>query len=153
MNTTFRLPSNFSIQLSADYRSRTSLQVSGGGGGGGRGFGGGGFGGGGGGFFGGSSSTAQGYTNPVYSIDGGVKYEFLKNKMASLTVNVSDIFNTRKTETYSESAFFNQTTVRRRDPQIIRVNFSYRFGKFDVSLFKRKNTKINTEGIDVPDSQ
>ena len=153
LNTTFRLPSNFSIQLSGDYRSRTSLQV--GGGGGGRGFGGGGFGGGGGGGggFGGASSTAQGYTNPVYSIDGGVKYEFLKNKMATLTVNISDIFNTRKTETYSESPFFNQTTVRKRDPQIIRVNFSYRFGKFDVSLFKRKNTKINTEGLDVPDSQ
>ncbi len=149
LNTTFRLPKNFSIQLSGDYRSKTSLQVGGGGGGGrGPGGGGGGFGGGGG-VFGGSSSTAQGYTLPVYSIDAGVKFEFLKNKAASLTVNAADIFNTRQTETYSESPFFTQTTIRRRDPQVIRVNFSYRFGKFDVSLFKRKNARssdIDVEG-------
>ena len=149
LNTTFRLPSNFSIQLTGDYRSRTSLQVSSGGSGG-RGFGGGGMGGGGG-FGGGPSSSAQGYTNPTYSIDAGVKYEFLKNKMATVTVNVSDIFNTRKSETFSESPFFTQTTIRRRDPQIVRVNLSYRFGKFDVSLFKRKNTKMNSEGMDIQD--
>jgi outer membrane receptor protein involved in Fe transport len=147
LNGTFRLPKNFSIQLSGDYRSRTSLQVSSGGGGG-RGFGGGGIGGG---FGGGSSSTAQGYVNPTYGVDAGVKFEFLKNRMASLTVNVSDIFNTRETETFSETSFFTQTTVRRRDPQIVRVNFSYRFGKFDVSLFKRKNTKM--ESIEMPESQ
>ena len=153
LNTAFRLPSNFTIQLSGDYRSRTSLQVSGGGGGGGgRGFGGGGFMGGGG-FGGGGSSTAQGYSEPTYSVDGGVKYEFLKNKMASITVNVSDIFDTRKNETFSEFPFFTQTSVRRRDPQIVRVNFSYRFGKFDVSLFKRKNTKMNSDGIEIQDSQ
>jgi outer membrane receptor protein involved in Fe transport len=147
LNTTFRLPKNFSIQVTGDYRSRTSLQVSSGGGGGGRGMGGGGM------FFGGgSSSTAQGYVNPTYGVDAGVKFEFLKNRMASLSVNVSDIFNTRKTETFSETPFFAQTTIRRRDPQIIRVNFSYRFGKFDVSLFKRKNTK-GPEGIEIPDQQ
>ena len=27
----------------------------------------------------------------------------------------------------------------RRDPQIVRLNLNWRFGKFDVSLFKRKN--------------
>ncbi len=153
LNTTFKLPKNFSVQLTGDYHSTTSLQVSsgggGGGGGGGRGFGGGGMGGG---FGGGTSSTAQGFVKPTYGVDAGVKYEFLKNRMASLTVNVSDIFNTRKTETYSETGFFTQTTIRRRDPQIIRVNFSYRFGKFDVSLFKRKNAK-GAEGIEMPDSQ
>jgi outer membrane receptor protein involved in Fe transport len=145
LNTTFKLPKNFSIQLSGDYRSATSLQVSSGGGG--RGFGGGGMGG----FGGGPSSTAQGYMKPMYGVDAGVKWEFLKNRMASLTVNVSDIFSTRKTETYAETGFFSQTTIRKRDPQIIRVNFSYRFGKFDVSLFKRKNTK-GVENIEM-DSQ
>ncbi|MCX6291604.1 MAG: TonB-dependent receptor [Bacteroidetes bacterium] len=153
LNSTFRLPKNFSIQLSGDYHSKTALQV-GGGGGGGRGFGGGGgmggFGGGGG-FYGGSSSTAQGYVKPFLDVDAGMKFEFLKNRAASITVNVNDIFNTRKNETYSESPFFTQTTMRKRDSQIFRVNFSYRFGKFDVSLFKRKNTRM--ENIDIPDAQ
>jgi outer membrane receptor protein involved in Fe transport len=148
LNTTFRFLKNFSLQVTGDYQSKTSLQVSSGtsehGGGGRGGMGGGG------GFFGGSSSTAQGYIQPSYSIDAALKYEFLKNKNASLTLNVNDIFKTRKNESYSESPFFTQTTIRRRDPQIIRLNFNYRFGKFDVSLFKRKNTK---GANDVPDMQ
>lgn len=149
LNTTFRLPKNFSIQLSGDYHSKTSLQV--GGGGGGRGFGGG-MGMGGGGFYGGSSSTAQGYVKPILDIDAGVKFEFMKNKAASITLNISDVFNTRKTETYSESPYFTQTTIRKRDPQVVRITFNYRFGKFDVSLFKRKNLRMN-DSIDIQDAQ
>jgi outer membrane receptor protein involved in Fe transport len=149
LNSTFRFLKNFSLQLTGDYQSKTSLQVSSGGGGGDRGGRTGGMGGGGG-FFGGSSSTAQGYILPSYGLDAALKYEFLKNKMASLTLNVNDILKTRKNETFSESPFFTQTTLRRRDPQIVRLTFSYRFGKFDVSLFKRKNMK---GGNDTPDLQ
>jgi len=148
LNTTFRFLKNFSLQVTGDYQSKTSLQVSSSsgdhGGGGSRG----GMGGGGG-FFGGSSSTAQGYIQPSYGMDAALKYEFLKNKMASLTLNVSDIFETRKNETYSESPFFRQTTIRTRDQQVFRLNFNYRFGKFDVSLFKRKNTKGGNESPDI----
>jgi hypothetical protein len=43
---------------------------------------------------------------------------------------------------------FIQDNWRRRDPQLVRVNFSYRFGKFDVSLFRRKNTRQESEGMD-----
>jgi hypothetical protein len=28
------------------------------------------------------------------------------------------------------------------------MNFSYRFGKFDVSLFKRKNNRMEGEGME-----
>ena len=35
----------------------------------------------------------------------------------------------------------------RRDPQMLRLNFNWRFGKFDVSLFKRKNLKGEQEGV------
>jgi hypothetical protein len=34
--------------------------------------------------------------------------------------------------------------MRRRDAQVFRLNFNYRFGKFDANLFKRKNNR--TEG-------
>jgi hypothetical protein len=30
---------------------------------------------------------------------------------------------------------------------VLRVNFSYRFGKVDASLFKRKNTKAGADGM------
>jgi outer membrane receptor protein involved in Fe transport len=144
INSTFRLPKNFSLQVTGDYQSQTSLPVNSSGGGGGRG----GMGMGGPGMYGGgNTSTAQGYVKPTYGVDAALKFEFLKNKTASLTLGVNDIFKTRKNETYSSSEFFTQNTLRKRDPQVVRLNFSYRFGKFDVSLFKRKNTKVDTDSM------
>jgi hypothetical protein len=75
----------------------------------------------------------------------------MKNKAAVVTINMGDIFSTRKSETFSESPYFTQTVIRKKDPQVIKINFSYRFGKFDVSLFKRKNNRIND--IELPDTQ
>lgn len=138
INNTFKLPKNFSLQLSGDYQSKTILPPGGSGGGGGRG-------GPMGGMFG-SSTSAQGYVRPVYGVDAAVRYEFLKNKQASLSVNINDIFRTRVSDVHSESPFFIQDVFRRRDPQVVRVNFSWRFGKFDMSLFKRKNMKSGGDG-------
>jgi len=101
-----------------------------------------------GGFGNSSSATLQGYTEPTYGLDGALKFEFLKNKAASLTLNCQDILKTRKNVIYSESIYYTQTATRIRDQQFFRLNFFYRFGKFDVSLFKRKNMKVNTDGLE-----
>ncbi len=146
MNLNFKLPKNFTIQLSGDYRSRTILPQ-GGGGGGGRGMGGGGFGGGGGGFGGFVQTTAQGYVNPNYGVDIALRYEFMKERRASLTLSMNDLFKTRVYSTYSESEFFTQEFSRRRDWRVARLNFNWRFGKFDVSLFKRKNVRSGMDGM------
>ena len=98
------------------------------------------FGGGGGGMFG-QTSSSQGFVRANYYIDAGLRYEFMKNKQASLSLNMNDIFKTRKSNVYSESAYFIQDVLRRRDAQILRLNFNYRFGKFDANLFKRKSNK------------
>jgi outer membrane receptor protein involved in Fe transport len=135
LNNIFKLPKNFTVQLSGEYTSKTILPPGGNSGGGGR------FGGGGGGFMGGPSNTAQGYVRPNYYADVSLKYEFLKNKVAAITLSWNDIFRTRINDVHSESAFFVQDANRRRDPQFLRLNFSYRFGKFDTALFKRKNLK------------
>ena len=146
VNNTFRLPANFSIQLSGDYQSRIiSSPGGGGGGGGGRGGGPGGggmFGGGGGG------SAAQGFIRPNYGIDAAIRFEFLKARTASLSLNVNDIFRTRKFDSHTESAYIVQDVVRRRDPQIFRLNFNWRFGKMDAALFKRKNNRSEDGGMD-----
>jgi outer membrane receptor protein involved in Fe transport len=143
LNNTFKLPKNFTLQLSGNYQSKTVLPPGGSGGeGGGRGgmmFGGGG-GGMGGGMFG-QTTTSQGYVRANYWVDAAFKYEFLKNKQASISLNVNDIFRTRRSDVHSASAYFDQDVFRRRDPQILRLNFSWRFGKFDPNLFKRKNNK------------
>ncbi len=137
LNNTFKLPENFSLQLSGEYTSKTILPPGGSSSGGGR-FGGPG---GGGGFMGGPGSTAQGFVRPNYFVDMSVRYEFLKNRTAAITLSWSDIFRTRLYNVHSASDYFVQDAKRRRDPQFFRINLSWRFGKFDAALFKRKNLK------------
>lgn len=138
MNSNFKLPKKFKVQLSGTYQSKTNLPVNQGGGG---------FGPGGGGPpMGGSQSAAQGYIKSNYGVDLALQKSFLKNDAASVTFNVSDIFRTRRYEVYSESAFFIQNNYRLNDVPMFRLNFSFRFGQMDMSLFKRKNTKGEQEG-------
>lgn len=131
INNSFKITKQLSFQISGSYQSKSILPPGGsGGGGGGRG----------GGMFG-QSSSAQGYVRPVYFVDAGMRYTFMKDNRASLSINMNDIFRTRVSDVYSESPFFIQDVFRRRDPQVARLNFSWRFGKFDANLFKRKSNK------------
>ncbi|MDF2189337.1 TonB-dependent receptor [Paraflavitalea sp. CAU 1676] len=144
LNNTFKIAKGWSIQLSGDYISKSALPVStsNSGGGGGRGMGGGG------GFMGPAPSSVQGFIDANYGADLGLRKEFqLWKNTATVSVNWSDIFRSRRYYTFSESASFSQTDWRRRDPQVVRVNFNYRFGKFDIGLFKRKNMKGESEGM------
>ncbi|MBI3883712.1 MAG: TonB-dependent receptor [Sphingobacteriales bacterium] len=140
VNNNFKLPANYSIQLTGDYQAKTLVPQSNGGGGGR----------GGGPAFGGGANlaSAQGYANPIYGVDIAVKKTFLKANAASLTLQVSDIFRTRYNSTHSSSPYFIQDYSRIRDAQVVRLNFNWRFGKMDVSLFKRKNRKADTDNID-----
>lgn len=154
INNSFRLPKNLTLQLSADYQSKIISAPGGNGGGfggaggGGRGGGGGGFGGGG--MFGGGMSAAQGFIRPNFGVDAAIRFDFMKENRASLSLNVNDIFRTRLYKAYTASSFFIQDSERRRDPQVFRLNFNWRFGKFDANVFKRKNTKaennVNMDG-------
>jgi outer membrane receptor protein involved in Fe transport len=146
-NNTFKLPKNFTLQLSGEYQSKTVLPPGGSGSGGGGGGRGGMFGGGGGGMFG-QTTSSQGYVRANYYVDAGLRYEFFKNKQASLSLNINDIFRTRRSNVHSESPFLTQDVFRRRDPQILRLNFNWRFGKFDANLFKRKNNKNQGDGTE-----
>ena len=136
LNNNFKLPADFKLQLSATYQSKTNLPVnnnSGGPGGGGP-------------PMGAAQSLSQGYIKPSYGVDLAIKKSFLKNDAASVTLSMSDIFKTRTSEQYSYSQYFTQTYSRLRDPQMFRLNFAYRFGKIDMSLFKRKNTRQDMQG-------
>lgn len=140
LNNTFKLPKNYSIQLTGDYTSKTIVPPGRGGGDGGRRFG------------GGNLSTANGFTDPVYGVDLAIKKDFLKDKSASVSLSMNDILRTKVYKVHSRVDFSNtiystQENERRRDPQIVRLNLNWRFGKFDVSLFKRKNLKADQEGM------
>lgn len=140
LNNNFKLPKNYSIQLSGDYTAKTLLPPSGRGSGGGGMFAGGGM-------FGQQPASAQGYIKPQYGVDFSIRKDFLKNNAASLTLQVNDIFRTRLSASHAESIYFVQDNQRRRDPQVVRLNFNWRFGKLDISLFKRKNLRSEAEGV------
>lgn len=132
LNNNFKLPKKFTVQLSADYQSKTNLPISTGGQ-----------------SFGPPSqvqSASQGYIKAFYSVDIAIKKTFLKDA-ASLTLSVNDIFRSRYSVQYSEGLGFSQNYSRLTNPQMVRLNFSYRFGKMDMSLFKRQNTKSQQEGM------
>jgi len=127
-NSNFKLPSNFAIQFTTTYQSKTNLPVNTNSG------------------MGGppmmqSQSASQGYIKPSWGMDLAVKKSFLKDNAASVSLSINDIFKTRVSDQYSSSDYFIQNYSRLRDPQMVRLGLSYRFGKVDASLFKRKSTK------------
>jgi outer membrane receptor protein involved in Fe transport len=128
LNNNIKLPKNFGIQISAMYQSKTNLPVNNNQGG-----------------MGGpmmqAQSASQGYIKPFWGVDAAIKKSFLKNQAATITLSVSDIFATRKQDQYSYSSYFVQDYYRINNPQMFKLNFTYRFGKMDMSLFKRQNTK------------
>jgi ferric enterobactin receptor len=126
-NSNFKLPAKFKLQITATYQSKTNLPVNTNSG-----------------QMGGppnmsAQSASQGYIKAFYGIDAAISRSFLKKDAATISLSFSDIFRTRINDQFSSSAFFVQNYSRVRDPQMVRLNFTYRFGKLDVSLFKRKN--------------
>jgi len=147
-NITYKAPKNISIQAMLDYSSKRALEVGsserGGGGGGGMGMG---MGMGGGGW-GGSNNTVQGYIEPTFGLDLSIRKEFLENRSLVLSFSAQDVLRTRVNIVHSTSPFFDQKTYKRRDWQMFRFNVSWKFGKMDSQLFKRKNMKMNEGGME-----
>ena len=134
-NVQIKLPAGFSFQVNGEYRTRASFvpvtnndpfrpggQP--------------------------SQNTAQGYTKSYWFVDASVRKDFWKNQ-ASLTLSMQDVFASRKMGSYTATDFFTQDTRRIMNPQTLRLNFSYRFGKMDTSLFTRKNNRVNSQGSDM----
>ena len=138
LNNNFKFKHGYSFQLSGDYQSKTILPASSGsarnsGGGGG---------------WGAPSTSAQGFIYPRYSFDAAIRKEWnLKGgNVLSATLGINDFARTQLYKTYSESRFsateyFTQISKRRRDPQVVRLNINYRFGKFDANVFKRRSNR------------
>lgn len=80
--------------------------------------------------------AAQGTLEEVYWLDVALRKNLLNNK-ATLVLNVSDIFNTRKYTTVYDYPGYTQTTYRDRETRIGNISFTYRFGKSEV---KGKNS-------------
>ncbi|ASZ12062.1 TonB-dependent receptor family protein [Chitinophaga pendula] len=135
LNSEVKLPANFTIQVNGTYQA-PAIALPAGSQGGGRGGG-----------FNMVPTTAQGTIKGFSTVDMAVRKDFLKNKAASLTLALSDVFNTRQIQLDQTTPQFAQDYIRKRESRIVRLNFSYRFGKFDAQIFKRKNLKAEREGM------
>ena len=81
----------------------------------------------------------QGKIKQRFVSDFAMRKEFLKNKAASLSFSVNDIFNTRKFGTIYDTEEFYQDAYRRWSARTFRITFSYRFGDSDFDLFRKRN--------------
>jgi ferric enterobactin receptor len=126
INNNFKLGDNFTLQLSGTYQSKTNLPVNQNQG------------------MQGppgmlAQSSSQGFIKPFWGVDFAIRKSFLKNNAAAVSLGMSDIFRTMKNEQISSSpGIFYQDYSRLNNPQLVRLNFTYHFGKMDVSLFKRQ---------------
>ncbi|MCC6186086.1 MAG: TonB-dependent receptor [Chitinophagaceae bacterium] len=73
--------------------------------------------------------AAQGRLQEVYWIDLALKGSFLKNSRASVTLNVTDIMNTRKYTTNYNLPLYYQSIYRDRETRIGTLTFTYKIGK------------------------
>jgi outer membrane receptor protein involved in Fe transport len=145
-NIVYKYSKNTYFQMQVDFQTRVSLQPDGSGGGPFN-------------FGGDASSSSQGYQRPTGGIDLAWRWDFnikketaeekkkkdpSKAKPARLVISFSDLLHTRRYDQYQASPFYVQNTFRQRDWQMVRVVFSYKFGKFDVFLFRRKSSNRNS---------
>jgi len=88
---------------------------------------------------------AQGESKPVYFMDAGLKSDFLQNKL-SVNLSMSDVFNTRIWEGYSEGINFYSEYNRKRQSQIGTLKLTYKFGQQDNN--RRKSNRGMEETYD-----
>lgn len=86
---------------------------------------------------------AQGTRKAMYGMDAGAKYDF-KNKKASLSLNIRDVFATRKWQMTQSGITSLIDFSRYMQGTMGNLTFSYRFGKTDFGFKKTK--KPDDEG-------
>ncbi len=90
----------------------------------------------------------QGKRAERHSIDLAMKKEFMKNKRASITFNVNDVFNSYRYGTIYDTDNFHQYSYGRWNVRTFRAVFTYKFGKTDFTLSKKNNNRDDNRGDD-----
>ena len=142
ITSNLRLPLGITLQITGQYFSKTILPSSGGNSsptstsGGGR-------------YGGGAPGTSQGYIGSRSEVDAAVSklWRFKAGNTLSLIVSINDIFGGSRNFSYSPTQFMDQTSVRLRQPRIVRFTLSYRFGKMDMKKKQQPQTDDNSDDM------
>jgi len=89
----------------------------------------------------------QGQIEPLWGVNVGLRKDILDNK-ATISLNVSDIFNTRIFKIRTEDQRFTQDRMFNRETRIGTLSFTYRFGGFKD---KRGGDERERDGFDDDD--
>jgi hypothetical protein len=90
----------------------------------------------------------QGRNKEQFVTDFALRKEFLKNKAASITFAVNDVFNTNRFGQIYDTENFYQDSYRRWNVRNFRMTFSYRFGNRDLNLFGTRQGRGNRPSDD-----
>ncbi len=87
----------------------------------------------------------QGKSKSEFDVDFAIRKEFLKDKKASVTFGINDLFNTQRWGVVYDTGQFYQDSYRRWSVRSFRVTFSYKFGnsKFSLGKWGRGNSGNN----------
>jgi iron complex outermembrane receptor protein len=102
----------------------------------------------------------QGKTIPLYYFDASLSRDF---GFFTINLTVSDVMNSKasgtdlyqasvldpQTDIYIPRSGFIQDTSRRRDQRYAKLGVSFKFGKIDSSLFKKKKPQLPDQGGDL----
>ena len=86
----------------------------------------------------------QGERIPEYGVDLALRKEFLKDKKASVTFSVNNVFLTDRDGAIYDTDNFYQESYR-QNIRSFRLNFTYRFGNADIKMFNRNNSNDNDD--------
>lgn len=87
----------------------------------------------------------QGKRRAQYSVDYAMRKDFLKDNKATITFSINDVFNTNRWGTIYDTETFYQESYRRWNVRSFRLTFSYKFGKSDFSLSKKREGNDNDD--------
>jgi outer membrane receptor protein involved in Fe transport len=90
---------------------------------------------------------AQGKRNAMYGVDAGAKYDF-KDKKSSLSLNVRDVFSTRRWSMTTEANNSIVDFERYMQGTMANLTYSYRFGKTTFTAKKPKRDQEQRGGDD-----
>lgn len=89
----------------------------------------------------------QGKRKARFNSDFALRKDFLKDNKGSLTFAINDVFNSLRYGTIYDTENFYQDSYRRRNVRSFRITFTYKFGKNDFNLFKKRGENGNGEGM------
>lgn len=101
-------------------------------------------------FYSGKNINAQGTFEPFSSFDAAVKKDLFDKKL-SLTLRVSDLFDSARFKANLTGTNFIESFERRRDSRTVFFNITYKFGEQEKKQFdkkKRDNNKDDDDGFD-----